>query len=293
MRRRAALAVAVLIASAPVAASPAAAQAGTPDPARALKRQFRDEHGVRISETTRYFFGKKSKVSGNGTRISGNLQFGPSGPVAADFTWWDLPRPKGEGLPSGKSAPYRVIRVGKNVYDAADRYPGPVPEGKEWIRFPNNHRGGMGRDMAWDASLQPINVYDPSMMKAVLKRSTSKPVSGGFLYRGVMSRKEMGKVSKGAFIDWASGRPVGGKSKGKVSWQLWADRDGLLKRLVTADTVGAGKDPLVKRSDTRYTDWGCPLVITAPPADEVIDEDDLLEYIRTQNTPIPEDAKNT
>jgi hypothetical protein len=293
MRRRVALAVAVLIASVPVAASPAAAQTGTPDPARALKRQFRAEHGVRISETTRYIFGRKSKVSGSGNRISGRLQFAPSGPVAADFTWWDLPRPKDEGLPPEKPAPYRVIRVGKNVYDAADRYPGPVPEGKEWIRFPNNHRGSMGRDMAWDASLQPINVYDPSMMKAVLKRSTSKPVSGGLLYRGVMSRKEMGKVSKGAFIDWTSGRPVGGKNKGKVSWQLWADRDGLLKRLVTADTVGAGKDPLVKRSDTRYTDWGRPLVITAPPADEVIDEDDLLEYIRTQNIPIPTDAKNT
>lgn len=280
MRRWAALAVAVLIASVPVATSPAAAQAGAPDPARALKRQFRNEHGVRISETNRYFFGKKSKVSGGGIRIIGSLQFAPSGPVAADFTWWD---------PSKKSGPYRVIRVGKDVYDDSAMHPGPVPEGRKWVRFPNKHRGRMGRDMALDASLQPINVYDSSMLKAVLKRSTSKPVSGGFLYRGTISHKELSKVSKGAFMNWTSGQPI----NGKISWQLWVNRDGLLKRLITTDTAGEGKDPLVRRSDTRYTDWGFRLVITAPPADEVIDEDELLEYISMQNQPIPTDAKNT
>lgn len=293
MRRWAAPAVAVLIASVSAVTSPASAQAGAPDPARALKQQFRNEHGVRISETTRYFFGKKSTVSGNGTRISGRLQFAPSGPVAADFTWWDLSWPKGKGLPSKKSAPYRVIRVGKDVYDSANWYPGPVPDGKKWVRLPNEHRGRMNRDMARAASLQPINMYDSSMMKAVLKRSVSKPVSGGFLYRGTMSYQELSRVSKSTLAAWTSGRPINKKSKGKVSWQLWADRDGLPKRLITTDTAGGGKEPLVKRSDTRYTDWGFHLVITAPSADEVIDEDDLLEYARMQNMPIPPDAGNT
>ncbi|WP_245651940.1 hypothetical protein [Streptosporangium amethystogenes] len=212
--------------------------------------------------------------------------------MAADFTWWDLSKPK-KGLPSKKSNPYRVIRVGKDVYDDADRYPGPVPDGKKWVRFPDKHRGRMNRDMARAASLQPIDIYDSSMMRAVLKRSASKPVSGGFLYRGTMSYQELSRVSKSTPIAWTSGKPIGKKSKGKVSWRLWTGRDGLPKRLVTADTAGGGKEPLVKRSDTRYTDWGCHLVITAPPTDEVIDEDDLLEYARMQNTPIPTDAKNT
>ncbi|MER6175970.1 hypothetical protein [Streptosporangium sp. NPDC001681] len=293
MRRWAALAVAVLIASMSGAMSPAAAQAGAPDPARALKQQFRNEHGVRISETNRFFYGKKSTISGSGIRISGHLQLAPSGPVAADFTWWDLSRPKGKGLPSKKSDPYRVIRVGKNVYDDATRYPGPVPDGKKWVRFPNEHRGRMNRDMARDASLQPIDMYDLSMMKAVLKRSASKAVSGGFLYRGTVSYQELRRISKSAPIAWTSGKPIGKKSKGKVSWQLWTGRDGLPKRLITTDTAGGGKEPLVKRSDTRYTDWGCHLVITTPPADEVIDEGDLLEYVRMQNTSAPTDAKNT
>ncbi|GIH75108.1 hypothetical protein [Planobispora longispora] len=293
MRRWAALAITVLIASVPVAAGPATAQTGPPDPAHAIKRQLRSEHGVRISETNRYFFGRKSAVSGSGTRINGRLQLAPSGPAAADFTWRTLPPPGGKGLPSKKSESYRVIRVGADVYDDSDQYPGPVPDGKKWIRFPNHHRGAAARDMARDASQQPIDVYTPSVLKAVLKCSTGKPVPGGFLYRGSMSYQEMRKISGGAFISWASGRPVGSKSKGKVSWQLWTGRDGLLKRLITADTVGEGRDPLVKRSDTRYTGWGFRLVIAAPPADEVIDEADLLEYVRELNEPIPPDAGNT
>ncbi|SDI28591.1 hypothetical protein SAMN05421505_14231 [Sinosporangium album] len=292
MRRRAALAVAVLVASVPVAAAPAAAQAGTPDPASALKRRLEPERGVRISETSRTYFGAASKSSGNGTRISGKVQLSPAGPVATDFTWWTLSGPKAERPPSERSAPYRVIRVGKGFYDSADRYPGPVPDGKKWVRFPGKHKGSSGRDMARDASLQPIDVYDPSAVKAMVKRSTSKPVSGGYVYRGSVSYKELSKVFKGPFINWASGRPITAKTTGKISWRLWTDRKGLLKRLVTSDAVGAGKEPLLKQTDTRYTAWGFRLVVSAPPADEVIDEADLLEYIREQNEPIPTDAGN-
>ncbi|MFF5246114.1 hypothetical protein ACFY3V_17680 [Streptosporangium sp. NPDC000095] len=293
MRRWAALGVSVLIASMSGTMTPAAAaQAGAPDPVRALKQHLRDEHGVRISETNRFFYGEKSTVSGSGILIRGRLQLSPSGPVAADFTWWDLSRPK-KGTPSKKSDPYRVIRVGKTTYDDATRYPGPVPDGKKWVRFPDEHRGRMNRDMARGASLQPIDVYDPSMMRAVLKRSASKAVSGGFLYRGTVSYQELRRISKSPPVAWTSGKRIGKKSKGKVSWRLWTGRDGLPKRLVTADSAGAGKAPLVKRSDTRYTDWGCPLVIAAPPADEVISEKDLREYARRQNASAPTDSGNT
>ncbi|NRQ38504.1 hypothetical protein HII36_42760 [Nonomuraea sp. NN258] len=297
-------AAAALVASTPAAAVPALArpvlvQAGGPvvaqsggsvlvqsggsDPVRAVGRQLRHERGVRVSETTRFYYGGQSTVSGSGTRISGKLQLAPSGPVAADFTWRDLRRP-----PS-----YRVIRVGKDVYDDSDQHPGPVPEGKKWIKFPNHHRGLANRDMAQDVSLQPIDVYDPAMLRAVLKRSTATAVPGGRLYRGAMSYRDLRKLTKGPLVAWTSGRPITAKSKGTVSWRLWTGRDGLLTRLYTADTAGGGTDPLVKRSDTRYRDWGFRLVITAPPADEVIDEKTLLEYIRAENEPIPEDEGNT
>ncbi|GII95733.1 hypothetical protein Ssi02_59640 [Sinosporangium siamense] len=270
-----------------VAASNAAAKAGAPDPVKAVKRHLRNDRGVRVSETNRHFFGKK--VFGPETRITGKVQLSPSGPAATNLTWWDVPAPRS----AKKSDRYRVIRVGEDFYDAAKTHPGPVPDGKNWIRFPGNHKGLMGRDIALDASLQSINVYDLAVMKAVLKCSKRTPASGGFLYQGTMSYPRLSKVSKGAFVNPVSGKPIGAKSKGTVSWRLWADRTGLLKRLITVDTAGAGKAPLVKRSDTRYKNWGVPLVVTAPPADEVIDEADLLEYIREQNAGAPTDSGNS
>jgi hypothetical protein len=272
MRRWPALAVAVLITSASVATAPAAtAQGGPPEPVDALKRQFRKEHGVRTSETARVFFGAKSKSA---FRISGTVQFGPSGAVAVELTWRDVPDP-GTGTggeQSEKPAPYRVIRVGKDVYYDVAQYPGPVPDGKKWIR--RNRAAGMTRYLAPTASLQPVDVYDPSVLRAVLKRSRSAPVSGGRLYRGTMSHKEMGGVTKGHYVDPFSGLSAK-KSKGKISWRLWTGRDGLVTRLVTTDTLGEAKTSVFARTDTRYTGWGCRVVITAPPADEVIEQDDL------------------
>ncbi len=201
--------------------------------------------------------GKKSEGA---FRIRGSVQLSPSGAVATDFTWREIPEPGAE-----KPASHRVIRVGKDVYNDRGQYRGPVPDGKKWIR--RDLSAGLTRYMAPTASLQPFNVYDPSILKAVLKRSTTTPVSGGFLYRGTISYKELSKVSKGA-------APVDKKGKGTISWRLWADRGGLLTRLYTTDALGAGKDSLLG-VDTRYTDWGFRLVIAAPPADEVIDEKDL------------------
>ncbi|MET8993423.1 hypothetical protein ABZW49_48950 [Nonomuraea wenchangensis] len=265
-RRWAVLTVAVLVASTPVPA-----QADT-DPAGALKQHLRAGHGVRVSETTRITLGKRPSE----TRISGRLRLASAGPAAAQFTWWTVPRKE----------TYRVIRVGSTVYDGANAHPGPIPDGKKWIRFPNKHRGVMARDMAADASQQPINVYDPSTLKAVLKRSTRKP---GFLYQGTMSYQDLDKITKSPLFHWTSGRPIGPKSRGKITWKLWTGRDGTLKRLLTTDTEAT----LVKRTDTRYSAWGSRVVITAPPADEVIDEADLLEHIRNENEPIPEDEGNT
>ncbi|MEV4102583.1 hypothetical protein AB0J42_20205 [Nonomuraea sp. NPDC049649] len=250
MRRWVALAAAVLI----VPATPAAAAP-------------RHEQGVRVSETSRYVLGGKPST----TRIEGRLRLASSGPVAVGYTWRD------------GAKPYRVIRVGKNVYVHAAQIPGPVPEGKSWVRFPGKHRGSLGRDMDRDASLQPIDVYDRATLKALLKRSTRSPVTGGFLHRGTITYRDLSRISKTTVIGWTSGRPISGK--GKVSWRLWTGRDGRPRRLLTTDTVGA----LVKRTDTRYT-WGSPPVIAAPPAGEVIDEDGLRAYEREQNRGLPQDG---
>jgi hypothetical protein len=57
------------------------------------------------------------------------------------------------------------------------------------------------------------------------------------------------------------------------------DGKGLVTRLVTD---GAFDD---YASDTRYTGWGSKVTVTAPPADQIIDEDHV-DYSTKPETPL-------
>ncbi|MFD2356642.1 hypothetical protein ACFSTC_56395 [Nonomuraea ferruginea] len=180
MRRWTALATAVLIASLPFATSPAAAQAGAPDPARALKRQLVNKQGVRISETSRYFFGGKSTVSGNGTRIKGRLRLAPSGPAAADYTWWDLPSAKTKKKPEL----HRVIRVGADVYVDAEPVSRADPGGQGVDPIPLEAQGehgpghGSGREPAADQRVRPVHAEGRAEALGAQARLRRTPLLG-------------------------------------------------------------------------------------------------------------------
>lgn len=271
MRRWVALAAAVLVAFVPVVADPAVAESGSPDPVRALKQQFRTGHGVQVSEITRLLEGGKSIGR---LRVRGTLQFGPSGPGAADFTWQEVPDPGQEQDGNREEfTRYHIVHVNGRFYYAINAYRGPVPEGKTWVRVDGSR--GLGPLIAPTVSLQVINVYKPAVVKAMLKTSTGKPVSGGFLYQGSISYAELRKASKSTYADWFGGLSADELRKTRIAWRLWTDGRGLLKRLVTSQALGKG----VSRTDTRYTAWRSHVVISAPPADQVIDENDLYEYI--------------
>ncbi len=272
-------AAAVVLMSVPAAAEPA--EVAAPDPASAVKRQFLSRHGVRTSETVRVTFGDRP---GSGMRFIGKVRLAPSGAAAVDFTWRDIPKPGADGEPASteKTRPHRTIRIGNVVYCDSGQYSVPVPDGKKWIR--QNRRAALCWTMARTAGLQPINVYDQAMMKAVLRRSTRTSVPGGFRYQGAMTYRTLATIFKGAYVDPLTNTRLTAKSKGKISWRLWTGRNGLPTRLVTFDTLGEGKSPVVMRADTRYSRWGRPPTITAPPASQVIDENDLL----SGNVPDPE-----
>lgn len=63
--------------------------------------------------------------------------------------------------------------------------------------------------------------------------------------------------------------------------------DELVTRLVTGLVTGGAFDGLVDdfASDTRCTGWGSAVTVTAPPADQAIDEDDV-DYSTTPQTPL-------
>ncbi|MFI6883951.1 hypothetical protein [Streptosporangium canum] len=249
MRRWLALAAATLIASV-AAAVPAAAQTGPPDPAQAVKRQLRAEHGVQTAEISRMIF---KDATSSRFRINSRLQLGPTGPVAADSTMQWVLDPKSRKMAETNelladlASPAYMTVVGGYLY-ASGLY--SLPAGKTWARSAAPRPDAQ---YATEAATQQtaVNVFDPAALKTLLKGATVKPVPGGFIYQGTLTRPT-------------------------ISWRLWTDATGLPKRLLTNKHVtGKYRSAKIERIDTRYADWGMPIVVVPPPADEVIDYEDL------------------
>ncbi|MEV7010467.1 hypothetical protein [Streptosporangium sp. NPDC051022] len=288
MRRCVALAAAVLVASVSISTAPAAAQTAPPDPARAIKRQLLAGHGVRISEST---LTPRDNMPPAKRRYDINLQLGPTGPVAFDNTHRQVPVP-GSGK-KGKDTPpyvddfrqYRTIAVKEGVYVSGGLYESLLPPGKTWMRVEIPHDFKI--DSGFIARLltqQTIDVFDPAVMKVMLKGATAKPVSGGFSYQGEVSWAELYKAAKKTYAPLFRGLSGVELDSRKVPWRLWTDSKGLPSRLVSTEDGS----PAAQRIDTRYTGWGSPVVVTAPPADQVIDEAAL-----TGGVPEPNERVNT
>ncbi|MER6171616.1 hypothetical protein [Streptosporangium sp. NPDC001681] len=262
MRRWLALAAATLIASVS-AVVPAAAQTGPPDPAQAVKRQLRAQHGVQIAEISRTIF---KDTTSTRDRLTSRLQLGPAGPVAVDTSMQSVLDAKSakaaetNELLADLASPFHMTVVSGYLYISGIY---SLPQGKTWSR------SVLPRSAVDYASQQTaVNVFDPAALKTLLRGATVKPVSGGFFYQGTLA-------------------------KPKIYWRLWTDATGLPKRLLTNKRV-AGENRLAKieRVDTRYTDWGMPLVVVPPPADEVIDYEDLEDPLGL-SVPEPKELINT
>ncbi|TKK84058.1 hypothetical protein FDA94_31525 [Herbidospora galbida] len=256
MRRSLALVVAALLAGGVAAPAAAVAQTRPPDPVRAVQKQLRQGHGVRISELAAMIDGTYSTAA---ARIRGQVQLSPKGPVAYDATGYSILVPYDDQETSWRAALGGadwddITYVGGVTY--THEPPGSLPDGKSWIRWD------------WKApevavfSHQAINVFDERVLRTLLRGVTGKAVSGGYVYRGVVSHKRLGL-------------PPTGDVKDEIHWSLWTDAKGLPTRLRTTDLV-YGREPKMGLSyDTRFLDWGFPLVVTAPPADQVIDSADV------------------
>ncbi|GIH89423.1 hypothetical protein ACFFMN_14500 [Planobispora siamensis] len=286
MKRWLALAATTVVASAAAIALPAAAQAApAADPVQAVKRQFKAGHGVEIHEVSRL----TDKDSSLGIRLNGDLQFGSTGPVASDYalTWVLDPKTRkqldklstdGESFTAAVFAPQRVVIADKRAYFSGEAYNGRLPEGKAWVRLKE-------KVPTPNLSSQGIDVFNPAVLKTVLKTSTGKPSAGGPQYQGVVTYAELLKARGEAALLPKLGKQFAQRT---VSWRLWTDDKGLPQRLRTTETTRAGKSSEVTTTDTRYTNWGAPMSIIAPPADQVIDDKDL-----TFGIPDPKEALNT
>ncbi|NJP98536.1 hypothetical protein HCN51_55510 [Nonomuraea sp. FMUSA5-5] len=257
IRRLTATLLAASLAAAALTGGQAHAASAPADPVKSLRAQFVQGRGVLVSETSR------SKLPGDArtapTRTTGTIAFGRHGVVGADLTSKYPPSPELDDE-------LQEIEAGRTTYVRGFWW-GPLPEGKKWILF-NGKNSFWGQ--AHQRADQVIDVFDPRTLRLLLAKAT---VRKGGEYRGVVTSKELYKKSELMFVEFS-----------KVSYRLFLDRNWLPIRLVTEyqyTSVGYDKDgnkikdsyhPLV---DTRYSGYGTMVAIAPPPADEVVDFDDL------------------
>ncbi|MFG1945002.1 hypothetical protein [Nonomuraea sp. NPDC048826] len=253
------VALTVLLAAPPAAAAETAA----PDPVRALRKQLKAERGVKLAEV--------SRLGSVRFRIKGGVQLSPSGPVAVHVSV-EAPDEEDAGTIEILGFPRAAYLGGADV---AKHLPG----GKSWVG--EEAAKGVTVNPVAFAGMQPINVFDPAVLKATLRGERARPVSGGHLYQGHVTYQELYEASKSFYAERFGDLNRGDRADRKISYRLRIDRKGLIERLQTREAVGSGEHKVVTTADTRFSDWGAPMVITAPAADEV------LPYKDFQNLRVP------
>ncbi|MBB2909560.1 hypothetical protein FHS43_000806 [Streptosporangium becharense] len=287
----AALVVPVLVAAGPASARSAGNARGTQntqntqdargtagaatDPVSALKRHFRPHRGVRISENTK-IIGRGGKQRTILTRRDGVLEFGTFGPVASDLTTkFTMPTENGEL--KGLFAPSRTISLKGVTYTSGGAYADAMPEGKKWLRT-------RGESVTLVGPVQQIiSIVEPATLKATLARTAAKRPGGTWddtrttVHSGTITLAELYRASP-AIRTMLGRKPTGPSATLPVTWKIYLGSDRLVRRVVssyTESTRGLNSTELTYVNDTRYTGWGMRSALTAPPADQVADFDEL------------------
>jgi hypothetical protein len=275
MKRRwiAVLAVAATV-PALATATAASAQSTALSPVDALKRQFADKHGVKITEL------KTSETDGRAglkTQLTGKAQFGESGVVASDTTLkLDLNGLDLDDESADANKPSRTIVVKGAAYRQGGAITDVLPMGKSWLQIADK-----GTSPIPTTGL--VNVFEPNTLKAVLATTASKRRDA--IIDGTRTTLHQGTISLSKLYSsssWFRGvmakKPAGLSAKLKVSWRLWLGTDQLPRRLMTGwmqQVVGVNSSKSTSISDIRFAGWGDKLEIKAPPSEEVADQGDL------------------
>ncbi|GAA2993997.1 hypothetical protein [Streptosporangium longisporum] len=249
----------------PALASTAHAQVA--DPVTALKSQFKNGRGVTYTDTIKIRRQQKTEVLGK--RV-GELQFGTSGVIASDHTTTlrikegdlglGLESNDEEGsaeskrfnkLMAGLAEPERVVRIGNKAYISGGAFSRFMPTDRSWLQYPEDTHGVTG------SMGQPVNAAEPATLKALLAHATVKQTSA---YAGKITYSELHKVSPW-FRAGVGQKLLEPLAKMKINWKLFLDGRGLPARL----TISSGGSTIT----TAYTNWGAPVAITAPPADQI------------------------
>ncbi|MGJ6962557.1 hypothetical protein ACSDR0_11670 [Streptosporangium sp. G11] len=278
--------VTVAPASAKSAQTPKATQTAAADPVSALKRHFKTHRGVKLTENTK-IVGESKKNRAIFTRRSGVLEFGRTGLVASDLTTrFNLPSQGGEF--KGLFTPSRTISLKGVSYTSGGIFAESMPEGKKWLRTPGDTLSLVS------AVQQIISTVEPGTLKATLAHTGARRPGGTWdgtrttVHSGTITLGELFKISPSVRTLLAK-KPTGRSATLPVTWKIYIGSDQLVRRVVssyTESTRGLNSTELTYVNDTRYTGWGTKVTIKAPPADQVVEFDELIGDTTRPEDPI-------
>ncbi|MEV8631166.1 hypothetical protein AB0395_05860 [Streptosporangium sp. NPDC051023] len=251
MRKKiAALAVALIV---PLVAagfgSTANAQVTSASPVDALKHQFIDNHGVKMSKVLTVTRRDGEKLN---MWVKGVAEFGKGGITATDLTFRsDLALFKG---------PVRQILFEGRKYVRE----GALPNGKSWF-LSKDKKIHPVLDADW------IKLADPVMLKAVLATTATKRPAGVYdgtrttLYQGTIALGELYRASPEPPV-LLEEKPTGQEARIEISWRLWLGEDQLVRRARASWSEPYRDARRWYVADARLTDWDAPTDITPLPS---------------------------
>jgi hypothetical protein len=250
-----------------VPAAPAVAKA---DPVKALKARFAAGKGVKVSNLM--------KISTDGQvwatlREIGSVGFGRSAVAATDIrdkaqyskVFLDALTEKDRESLQKSTGVTRTISTPQYAYVSGARVKAFLPEGKTWVR---RFSGA-----AAPGSLL-VNPFEPGTLAKVIDKARPRQ---GSVRKGRISSSDLAKISPSFQLSFGSGAKNREGHTAKVNYIVWLDARGLVKRVYATMTVFTEGINLTYASDGRVSGWGGKVVISAPPASEVIDEGQLAD----------------
>ena len=281
MKKFLAVLAATLIAPTLVAAAtPAAAQAAPRDPVAAVQKHVAAKSGVRIAESVRVTIDGKALLT---MKQAGVLRLDPRRKEFYDVT--------SRITAGGESAKLRLLRAGgKEHYLQSPQLADELPEGKTWVST---------TEFASLRGLSLAEGTDPRVLKVLLGGTESK-VRGGrpdgvqtVAYRGTIPVRELAKVAPSLRDFDTALKGLKGVKPPFVNWKLYVGRDGLPRRLYTEVVLFEDKrnGSIKILDDARYSAWGTKVTIKAPPADQVIDLEELSSDVEEVLIPFADPVK--
>ena len=172
----------------------------------------------------------------------------------------------------------QVLYVGNKIYlQVPEEYRDQLTSGKPWGRFPETSDFSKLMGAAQAEQNDPRQAYQQIQQAGTITRSAQesfdgKPVTHYWIDLDVA--KSIDRLKQAGFQQ-AQLDALGGKVK-TVPMQLWLDED-LRPVQVSEDmgellrAAGAPASAQDMKMTMKYTDWGIPVDVQAPPADEVGD----------------------